>query len=206
MAPPTLPTVTAHHPLDYVSHAQQQQQRQQQLSPLSQLSQQQHQLFSAGGVGTSPRLGATPTPTPAVPAAGQVSGGFDANSSGDPLSHVLLRPGGMQMERDTPPTFPPPIAHQQQGGAAESVASFDFSRNAPTSVAASAQQVVRSPPPLAAEPIASRAGEIGGDGDSSPRGSYHIRDENGFGGERVSMVEMVRFFQGLADAGDVLGV
>ncbi|CAM9460693.1 unnamed protein product, partial [Hapterophycus canaliculatus] len=66
-------------------------------------------------------------------------------TSVDPLSHLLLRPGGMRMERDPPHTLPAPAASADLATPTR----FDFSGKPPT--------VARTmPPPSTAEPVMSR--------------------------------------------------
>eukprot|EP00903_Cladosiphon_okamuranus_P008957 g8571.t1 len=91
-------------------------------------------------------------PPPSSPGLGGSSSGGDASSQ------FLLRPDGMQMERDTPPIPPPPATDQQS----ESSTRFDFSGNA----TAGAQTL---PPPLGPEPMG--AAGRGWGGDSAPEAS-----------------------------------
>lgn len=98
--------------------------------------------------------------------------------TGDPLSHLLLRPGGMQMERDTPPIPAPPTAAagQQPGSAAR----FDFSGNPP-----SAARTL--PPPAAAEPaVGAATGDGGWGGDGAP-GISRVGGRDGLGEDNVSV-------------------
>ena len=116
-------------------------------------------------------------------------GGGDSGGGGDtdPLSHLLLRPGGMQMERDTAPTLAPPAAEQQP----EPTARFDFSSNPP----AGAQTL---PPPLAAEPAVPAGGGWGGDGGAP--GMSRAGGGNGVGEDNVSMSSFALFWKWFAGA------
>lgn len=144
------PPPPAAHPLDYGSQAQQRQGTPQQ------------QLF------------ASETSVPVAPLS--PSRGSGSGSGSDPLSHFLLRPDGMQMERDTPLIPPPPTTTDQQP---ESATRFDFGINAP----AGAQTL---PPPSRPEPVVAAAGG-GWGGDSAPEAS-HVGGRDGFSGERVGCV------------------
>lgn len=149
--PPPPPT---EHPLDYGSQAQQQRQG----------APRQH-IFASG------------TSVPVAPP--PLSPGRDGGSGGDPLSHFLLRPDGMQMERDTPPVLPPaPNTTDQQP---ESATRFDFSESAP----AGAQTL---PPPSRLEPAVIAAGG-GWGGDSAPE-APRVGGRDGYSGEGVRRMLM----------------
>ncbi|CAM9831498.1 unnamed protein product [Scytosiphon promiscuus] len=109
------------------SYNQQQQEQQQQ--------QQQQSSDPFGGARNS--LSAPPaSETPPFPASDSGA------ASPDPLSHLLLRPGGMRMERDAPHALPGPAAAADSPPATK----FDFSGKPPA--------VARTmPPPSTAEPV-----------------------------------------------------
>ncbi|CAM9872023.1 unnamed protein product, partial [Ectocarpus fasciculatus] len=130
-APPPAATA-APHPLVDDSQVHQQLQQQQrfplQSPPRGQLS---------GGI-----------PLPIAPTAAPISS--SSTSSNDPLSHLLLRPNGMRMERDTPSSssssvLPPPPATEP------ATANFGFSGKPPP---AGAQTM---PPPATVEPEVSES-------------------------------------------------
>ncbi|CAM9330233.1 unnamed protein product [Ectocarpus sp. 4 AP-2014] len=133
-APPPAATAAsaASHPLDYGSQVHQQQQ--QQRLPLQ-----------------SPPRGplSGEIPLPVAPTAAPISS--SSTSSNDPLSHLLLRPNGMRMERDAPSSSSSSVLPPPPPATEPATVKFDFSGNPPP---AGAQTM---PPPPTAEPEVSES-------------------------------------------------